>query len=480
MASQLYPDKYPVNTVILGLIHCRLVNPDTYWYFRCAKENEHNLPTFADFNLTPSLADGLDAMGFTTPTPIQEQAIPIILRKSDLIGCAQTGTGKTAAFLLPLLHLLTEGGQSEDKETKIRALILVPTRELAMQIDQAMEGFSYFTPVSNLAIYGGGDGGGFEREKKALKTGADVVVATPGKMLQHLRMGYVDFSGMDFLVLDEADRMLDMGFVDDIRQIISHCPAERQTLFFSATMPPKIRELAKEILKEPEEINIAISKPSEKITQAAFSVPQRQKVELIKYLLSKKSVPNCIIFCATKKSCKDLERELNGLNIKATAMHSDLEQVDREKALLKFKSGEFTVLVATDIMARGIDIKGVALVINYEVPRDAEDYVHRIGRTARADAAGVAFTLVDPQEQYDLYKIESLIEMDIQKVSMPAELGDSPPFQEAKRGGGRGGFRGGRGGGGGGRKGGGGGGRGRGGSGGGGGRGGRRPSRNKN
>ncbi|MEL6535815.1 MAG: DEAD/DEAH box helicase [Bacteroidota bacterium] len=404
------------------------------------------MPTFADFNLTPSLADGLDAMGFTTPTPIQEQAIPIILSKSDLIGCAQTGTGKTAAFLLPLLHLLTEANAGSEEETpKIKALVLVPTRELAGQIDQAMEGFSYFTPVSNLAIYGGGDGAGFEREKMALTGGSDVVVATPGKMLQHLRMGYVDFSHLQFLILDEADRMLDMGFVEDIRQIISHCPKERQTLFFSATMPPKIRELAKEILIDPQEINIAISKPSEKITQAAFSVPTGLKVELIKYLLSVKSVPNCIIFCSTKKSTKDLERELNGLGIKATAMHSDLEQVDREKALLQFKSGEYTVLVATDIMARGIDIKGVALVINFEVPRDAEDYVHRIGRTARADARGVAFTLVAPDEQRDLYKIESLIEMEIQKVAIPQEIGDSPPFDEGNRrrgGGGRGGNRG--------------------------------------
>ena len=405
------------------------------------------MPTFADFNLTAALQDGLNAMGFETPTPVQAQAIPVILQQQDLIACAQTGTGKTAAFLLPLLHLLSE--QENREEERIQALILVPTRELAMQIDQAMEGFGYFTPVSNLAIYGGGDGGGFEREKLALRRGAEVVVATPGKMLQHLRMGYVDFSSLRFLVLDEADRMLDMGFVDDIRQIIAKCPAERQTLLFSATMPPKIRELAREIQNEPQEISIAISKPSEKITQAAFSVRNRDKVELVKYILSHKQVPNCIIFCATKKSTKDLERELSGLGIKATAMHSDLEQADREKALLKFKNGEFTVLVATDIMARGIDIKGVALVINYEVPRDAEDYVHRIGRTARADADGVAFTLVDPEEQYDLIKIESLIEMEIQKVAIPAEVGESPAFDpQAKRRGGFGGRRGGGGGGG--------------------------------
>lgn len=395
------------------------------------------MPTFADFNLNAGLMDGLEAMGFKEPSPIQEQSIPIVLEKRDLIACAQTGTGKTAAFLLPLLHLLTES--ADRKEGKIHALILSPTRELAQQIDQAMEGFSYFTSVSNLAIYGGGDGSGFEREKMALTRGTDVLVATPGKMLQHLRMGYVDLSQLQFLILDEADRMLDMGFVDDIRQIIGQCSTDRQTLLFSATMPPKIRELSKEILQDPLEVNIAISKPSERITQAAFSVPHDMKVEFIKYLLWHKQPPNCIIFCSTKKSTKDLDRELNSLGIPAVAMHSDLEQSQRESSLLQFKSGEYKVLVATDIMARGIDIKGVALVINFEVPRDAEDYVHRIGRTGRADADGVAFTLVAPDEQYDLYKIESLIEREIQKVAMPAELGQSPEFAPPRsRGGARG------------------------------------------
>lgn len=391
--------------------------------------------SFDQFEFHDGLNNGLDAMGFKEPTPVQEFAIPVILQQKDLIACAQTGTGKTAAYLLPIINKL-----SQVDAHQLNTLVIVPTRELAMQIDQSLEGFAYFTPVSSLAIYGGGDGASFEREKRALTSGASIVVATPGKLIQHLNMGYVDTSHIEHLVLDEADRMLDMGFFEDLMRIVSHLPKERQTLLFSATMPPKIRDLASEILIEPEQIDIAISKPAEGVTQAAFAVYDEQKTGLIKYTLTQKEVPSVIIFCSTKQSCKNLERELRDLKLNAEAIHSDLEQTEREDVLRHFRNKEVSILVATDIVSRGIDIENISLVINYDVPNDAEDYVHRIGRTARASSTGAAFTLVNGRDMRKFYQIEELIEMKIPKYRLPESVGVGPGFSASR--GGKGGGRG--------------------------------------
>ncbi|HEY1045530.1 MAG TPA: DEAD/DEAH box helicase, partial [Bacteroidia bacterium] len=319
-------------------------------------------------------------MGFETPTPVQEQAIPIIQQQKDLIACAQTGTGKTAAFVLPILDHL-----SRFPSEHITSLIVVPTRELALQIDNAIQGFSYFTGASSIAIYGGGDGQVFAREKKALVEGANVIIATPGRLLAHLNMGYVPTNHLKHLILDEADRMLDMGFFDDLMKIVSHLPAERQTLMFSATMPEKIRVFARKLLKDPMEISLSISKPAEGVKQLAYSVYDNQKNKLILDLLEKESYGSVIVFVSTKSAAKDLDRDLRRLKLRVAAIHSDLEQNEREDVLMKFKSKQTDVLVATDILSRGIDIDDIGLVINYDVPHDAEDYVHRVGRTARAE-----------------------------------------------------------------------------------------------
>ncbi len=380
---------------------------------------------FTSFGFDERLLEGIEASNYEDATPVQEQVIPLILEGKDIIASAQTGTGKTAAFLLPVIHkILTDPHEDHTNN----ALIIVPTRELAIQISQHIEGLSYFTSVSSIAVYGGGDGGAFVQEKRALSTGADIVVCTPGKMMAHIKMGYVKFQGLKYLILDEADRMLDMGFYDDIMMIINHLPAKRQNLLFSATMPPKIRELARRILHHPSEINIAMSKPAEKIVQEAFVVYDTQKIPLIKYLLHKKEFKMVLIFCSSKISVKNLTRELKRNRFPADEIHSDLTQEQREEVLIKFKSGRLSILVATDILSRGIDIDNIDLVINYDVPHDGEDYVHRIGRTARAAAEGTAYTLISVKEQRKFFAIEKLIGKPVPKSLVPEQFGESPAY----------------------------------------------------
>lgn len=380
---------------------------------------------FTDFGFDGRLLEGIDAAGYEAATPVQEQVIPHILNGKDVIASAQTGTGKTAAFLLPLIDNIL---QKENGNNSISALVIVPTRELAIQISQHLEGFSYFTGISSIAVYGGGDGNAFVQEKKALSQGADIVVCTPGKMMSHIKMGYVKLHALKYLVLDEADRMLDMGFYDDIMFVINHLPPKRQNLLFSATMPVKIRELARKILYQPAEINIAISKPPEKIIQKVFFVYETQKIQLIRIILQENNYTNVLIFCSSKISVKQLTRELQKVKINADEIHSDLEQEKREEVLSKFRSGRLGVLVATDILSRGIDIDNIDLVINYDVPHDGEDYVHRIGRTARAKADGSAYTLVSPKEQSKFKSIERLIGNDVPKGIVPQELGPVPDY----------------------------------------------------
>ncbi|MFZ6026036.1 MAG: DEAD/DEAH box helicase [Bacteroidota bacterium] len=380
---------------------------------------------FTDLGLDQRILDGIDAMGYETATPVQQQVMIPILEGKDIIASAQTGTGKTAAFLLPLIHrLLTVPHAAND----INAMIIVPTRELAIQIAEGLEGLSYFTDVSSIAVYGGGDGNSFNNEKKALTTGVDIVVCTPGRMIAHLNMGYVKLKGLKYLVLDEADRMLDMGFNDDIMRIISFLPKERQNLLFSATMPQKMRELARKILHEPVEINIAISKPPEKIVQKAFIVYEAQKVPIIKDMLSSKKYQNVIVFCSKKQNVKQLTAELKRAKLSAEEIHSDLDQQKREQVLQDFRNRKLNILVATDILSRGIDIEDIDLVINYDVPNDGEDYVHRIGRTARAASTGTAFTLVGEKEQNKMASIESLLGEPVPKGNVPEEFGSTPAY----------------------------------------------------
>jgi len=379
---------------------------------------------FTEFDFHPNLLEGIEASNYETATPVQEQVIPPILAGRDVIASAQTGTGKTAAFLLPVMNRLLQN----HVDGQVGALIIVPTRELAIQISQHVEGLSYFTHLSSIAIYGGNDAQNFVAEKKALQMGADIIVCTPGRMIAHLNMGYVNMKGLQFLVLDEADRMLDMGFQDDINKIIKSLPQKRQNLLFSATMPEKIRQLAKRILHQPAEINIAISKPPEKIIQRAFVVYEPQKLPLIKKILKETAYKNALVFCSRKQTVKQLTRELKQGGFNIEEIHSDLEQSKRESVLGAFASGRIPLLVATDILSRGIDIDTIDLVINYDVPGDGEDYVHRIGRTARAEADGVAYTLVGEKEQNKFAAIEKLLEKEVEKSSVPAELGESPSY----------------------------------------------------
>ncbi len=369
--------------------------------------------------------EGVSAMNFESATPVQQMVIPEILAGNDVIACAQTGTGKTAAFLLPILHRIISGEPSD----YIKALIVVPTRELAVQIAQHCEGFGYFTGLSSLPVYGGGTGPDYSNEQKALSSGVDVVVCTPGRMISHLNMGYVKVEQLKFLVLDEADRMLDMGFFDDIMKIISFLPARRQSLLFSATMPPKIRELTRKILRNPKEINIALAKPPEKIKQEAYVVYENQKVPLVRYLVRDPILKSIVVFCDTKVMVKELSRELKKHGQGVGEIHSDLEQAERESVMNKFKSRQIRVLVATDIISRGIDVEDIDMVINYHVPQDAEDYVHRIGRTARAEAEGRACTLVGPKEQGRLAAIEKLLGKEVPKPALPAEFGEAPDYR---------------------------------------------------
>ncbi|HMG16789.1 MAG TPA: DEAD/DEAH box helicase [Saprospiraceae bacterium] len=383
--------------------------------------------TFEDLHFEPELLAALDAMGFSNPTPIQTQAIPIILEHKDLIACAQTGTGKTAAYLLPIINKIIQ-----EPSDHINTLIIVPTRELAIQIDEALQGFAYFAPLSSIPIYGGGDGALFEQEKKALKHGANILIATPGRLLSHFSQGYVKINHLQHLILDEADRMLDMGFSDDINRIISYLPKERQTLMFSATMPHKIRELAKRVQKNPEQINIALSKPAEGILQGAYVVNNSQKIPLLKTLLQGKKIDSILIFASTKDKVKILERELKALKFNVSAIHSDLEQERRNEVLREFKNKQLQILVATDILSRGIDIDSIGLVINYDVPGDAEDYIHRVGRTARAASTGVALTFINIEDQGKFKKIEELIGDPVKKIPLPPGMGDGPEYNPEK------------------------------------------------
>lgn len=381
---------------------------------------------FEELGLNEQLIESISYMGFKNATPIQEQAIPAIIAGKDLIACAQTGTGKTAAFILPVIHALS---MNETSNNKISTVVIVPTRELAIQIDQQIQGFTYFTKVESIAIYGGGDGEDWDEEKRAIRKGVDILVATPGKFIAHLNMGYMDLTGVKYAILDEADRMLDIGFHDDIIKIFSKLPNQRQTLMFSATMPKKIRELSAKILNEPKEISIAISKPAEGVLQAAYLCYDTHKANFIKQLIEDK--PSCksiIIFTSTKKDVSELVRTLRNPHYKVEGISSDLEQQAREEALLRFRNKETRVVVATDVLSRGIDIKDINLVINYSVPTDAEDYVHRIGRTARADTTGIAVTLINEEDQYKFLRIERLMEREVLKLPIPENLGNSPAW----------------------------------------------------
>lgn len=381
---------------------------------------------FSELPLNDSVLDALDAMRFEECTPIQEKSIPVILEGKDLIAVAQTGTGKTAAYLLPILNLLSEGEHPEDA---INCIVMSPTRELAQQIDQQMEGFSYFMPVSSVAVYGGNDGILFEQQKKGLMLGADVVIATPGRLIAHLNLGYVDLSKVSYFILDEADRMLDMGFYDDIMQIVKYLPKKRQTIMFSATMPAKIQQLAKTILNNPTEVKLAVSKPADKIIQAAYVCYEEQKLGIIRSLFADEVPERVIIFASSKIKVKEVTKALKQMKLNVGEMHSDLEQAQRESVMHEFKAGHINILVATDIVARGIDIDDIRLVINFDVPHDCEDYVHRIGRTARANNDGVAITFVSKKEQTNFYTIEKFLKKDIYKIPVPAELGEAPEYQ---------------------------------------------------
>lgn len=380
---------------------------------------------FKDFDLAPQIIEAISYMGFEKPTPIQEAAIPEIMKGRDLIAAAQTGTGKTAAFILPILNRLAKRTTHD-----INTLVIVPTRELALQIDQQIHGFAYFMDVTSLSVYGGGTSGEWEQEKRAFTTGADIIVATPGKLISHLNMGYVKTDTLEHLILDEADRMLDIGFYDDIMKIVSFLPKKRQTLMFSATMPDEIKLLASKILNDPFEISHSVSKPPDGVLQAAYLAHDNQKIPLINGLIKDK--PQCrsiLIFSSTKKKVGEIVRALRNTSYRVEGISSDLEQKDREEVLMRFKARQTRVLVATDVLSRGIDIKDIDLVINFDAPHDAEDYVHRVGRTARAAATGIALTLVNPHDMPTFHKIEKLIGQAVIKLPVPPELGESPRWE---------------------------------------------------
>jgi len=379
--------------------------------------------TFEDFNFDASLMEGLYSMGYKTPTPIQQQAMPVILANKDLIACAQTGTGKTAAYLLPIIDQIV---RSENRH--LNALIIAPTRELVLQIDQQIDGMGYFCSVGSIAIYGGNDGFTWEKQKHALREGVDIICATPGRLIALLQNGDINFEHLKHLVLDEADRMLDMGFFEDICTIINYLPKERQTIMFSATMPSKIRLLANQITKNPEQINIAISKPAAGIVQQAYVVYDNQKEALVREILKNEDYNSVIIFSSTKDNVKLLEKSLRKDEPSLKAFHSDLEQAEREEIMRDFKAKRLRILIGTDILSRGIDVDGIALVLNYDAPPDPEDYIHRIGRTARASKAGVAITFVNQRDQAKFSKIEDLMGYEVTKMPLPAALGSGPVY----------------------------------------------------
>ncbi len=382
---------------------------------------------FTELDLNDSILDALDAMRFEQCTPIQEKSIPPLLKGCDLIGVAQTGTGKTAAYLLPILNKISDGGYPEDA---VNCIIMAPTRELAQQIDQAMQGFSYFMPVSSVAVYGGNDGILFTQQKRGLTKGADVVIATPGRLISHIQMGYVDLSRVSFFVLDEADRMLDMGFYDDIMQIVKLLPKERQTIMFSATMPEKIQQLAHQILTNPVEVKIAVSRPAEKIKQRVYYCYEKQKLALVRSLFQHKEAKRVLIFASKKVKVKEVARSLRQMGMNVGEMHSDLEQAKREEVMLAFKNGHISILVATDIVSRGIDIDDIQIVINFDVPHDYEDYVHRIGRTARAGAEGEALTFVSPDDLRYFRQIENFLRYKVEPLNVPKELGGNAEIKD--------------------------------------------------
>ncbi len=389
---------------------------------------------FDELELDYELLDAIEEMGFSQTTPVQEQTIPIILEGDDIIGCAQTGTGKTAAYALPLLsQLITARDADGYDDTKVKAIIMVPTRELAMQIDTQFQGFGYYLPISTTVVYGGGDGKSWDTQRKGLCSGADIVVATPGRLLAHLESGTVDFSGVKHFILDEADRMLDMGFFDDIMRVVKHLPTSRQTIMFSATLPPKIRNMAKQLLTNPKEVNIAISKPSESIDQGIYVCYENQKLGLVNTLFGGGFEGKAIIFSSKKLKVKELSYQLKRMKLNVGAMHSDLDQERREEVMLDFKSGKIDILVATDIVARGIDIDDIAMVVNFDVPHDPEDYIHRIGRTGRASATGRAITFVSETEQGKFHRIEEFLEKDIAQLELPEELGKAPQYNPSAR-----------------------------------------------
>ena len=381
---------------------------------------------FKDFNFNPELLEGLLAMGFKNATPIQQQAIPLILANKDLIACAQTGTGKTGAFLLPIMNLLTQ-----DHDRHNTTLILTPTRELAQQIDLQVEALSYFTNISSLTVYGGGDGIAYEQQKRSMREGVDIIIATPGRLIAHLSSGVLKMDKLKYLVLDEADRMLDMGFYEDIMKIVGYLPKERQTVMFSATMPPKIRKLAATLLQEPEQISLAISKPAEGISQQVYLIHDDQKVPLLTEMLKSATYKRIIVFAGRKEKVKELGKVFKKLGLKAAAFHSDLEQKDREAIMLDFKNSKLNVLIGTDVLSRGIDVTGIDLVINFDAPQDPEDYIHRIGRTARAETKGTAITLVNNKDKRKLANIEKLIERQIERMPLPESLGEAPKDEPA-------------------------------------------------
>lgn len=386
---------------------------------------------FTDLDLNDDILDALYDMRFDDCTPVQEKCIPEILKGKDVLGVAQTGTGKTAAYLLPVLSQLADGGYSKDS---INCLIMSPTRELAQQIDQAMQGFSYYIPdVSSVAVYGGNDGNRYDQELKSMRLGADVIIATPGRLISHLSLGNVDLSKVSFFILDEADRMLDMGFSEDIMKIASYLPKDCQTIMFSATMPQDIEKLAQSLLKDPVEIKLAVSKPAEKIQQSAYICYETQKLEIIKDIFKAGNLKRVIIFSGSKQKVKRINQALTRLHINSGEMHSDLDQAQRDQMMFKFKSGQLDVLVATDILARGIDIDDITMVINYDVPHDCEDYVHRIGRTARADRDGQAITLVNEDDMFAFHQVEKFLDKEITKNALPEECGEGPEYVVSKR-----------------------------------------------
>jgi ATP-dependent RNA helicase RhlE len=379
--------------------------------------------TFNDFNFDESLLDGLHSMGYKAPTPIQQQAIPVIQQGKDLIACAQTGTGKTAAFVLPILDSIIK-----TKKGGINTLIIAPTRELVLQIDQQIEGMAYFCGASSIGIYGGNDGVTWERQAKALREGVDIVIATPGRLIALLQGGDVKFDTIEHLILDEADRMLDMGFSDDIKTILKYVPEKRQTIMFSATMAPKIRTLAAQLLKEHESINIAISKPAAGIVQQAYIVYDNQKEKILHEILKNEDYKSIIIFASTKEKVKDLALSFKAKNYSSKGFSSDLDQSEREEIMRDFKNRRLRILIGTDILSRGIDVDGISLVVNFDAPPDPEDYIHRIGRTARAEKAGVAITFINEKDQPRFAQIEALMGMDVTKMEIPAAFGKGPEY----------------------------------------------------